>query len=256
MSSPAPVVLTMVLPTFNEADNIAPLVQRLSEALREVPHELLVVDDRSPDGTAEIARRLAAGIPALRVIERPPPPGLTSSIRDGVEQARGRLVAWMDCDLSHPPELVTELLRPLAAGEADLAVASRYAPGGADARGLPFAQVYSRIINLLCQALIDSSVRDYTSGYVMGRRDTILELGLNGDYGEYCIELLGRAALRGLRVHEVGYAMVNRTAGESKTVASLPRFVARGARYLKTVARMVRLRLAGSQAASTGTPAR
>lgn len=256
MADSAPVTLSVVLPTFNEAENIEPLVRRLSAALRGVPHELLVMDDRSRDGTAEVARGLAAANPALRVIERPPPPGLTRSIRDGVEQSRGRLVAWMDCDLSHPPELVTELLRPLQAGEADLAIASRYAPGGADARGLPFAQVYSRIINLLCQALIHSSVRDYTSGYVMGRRDTILELGLEGDYGEYCIELLGRAALGGLRVHEVGYAMVNRTAGESKTIASLPRFVARGGRYLKTVARMVRLRLAGSGAPSTETRVR
>jgi dolichol-phosphate mannosyltransferase len=230
-------VLSVVLPTFNEADNIGAMITRLRAALVGVPHELLVLDDRSPDGTAEVARATATEHAALRVIEREPPHGLTVSIRDGVERAQGRWVAWMDCDLSHPPELVTDLLAPLRAGEADVAIASRYVDGGADVRD-PFTRLYSRVINGLAQLLVDRRVRDYTTGYVMAERAVVLDIGLRGDYGEYCIDLLGQAARRGLRIVEVPYRMKLREAGESKTVDGPVRFARRGMRYLATVARL------------------
>ena len=233
------------MPTFNEAGNIVPLVERLAAALRGVPHELLVMDDRSPDGTAALAREQVGRFPQLRVIERDPPAGLTRSIREGVERARGVHVVWLDCDLSHPPELAAPMWEAIASGGAEMIVASRYADGGRDARDSAFTRLYSRVINRLCQLAIHGGVRDYTSGYVMGERDTSLAIGLNGDYGEYCIELLGRAALGGVRVREVGYAMTDRIEGESKTLPSLPKFVARGVRYLGAVARMTAERFRG-----------
>ena len=112
--------VSVVLPTFNEAGNIVPLIERVTAALEGVPHEILVMDDRSPDGTAALAREAAVKYPHTQVIERHPPAGLTLSILDGVERARGTFVTWMDCDFSHPPELLPELLAPLRGAAADI----------------------------------------------------------------------------------------------------------------------------------------
>lgn len=252
MSSESP-HLSVVLPTYNERDNIVPLIERLSAALAGVSHQLLVMDDRSPDGTAAVAREVMGRYPELQVIERRPPAGLTDSIREGVERSRGHFVVWLDCDLSHPPELVIDLLRPLEAGEADLTAASRYIDGAGDVRDSSFTRLFSLAINTLARFCVHPSVTDYTTGYVMGRRDLILELGLVGDYGEYCIELLGKAALRGLRIREIPYSMISRIAGKSKTAPSLGGFVGRGWRYLHTVCRLVAMRLTGRVG---GTPSR
>lgn len=228
-------LLSVVLPTFNEADNIGLLIEAIAAALDGVPHEILVMDDRSPDGTADVVRRSAASFPQARVIERDPPAGLTVSILDGVERAKGKLVVWMDCDFSHPPELMPDLLAPLQAGEADLTCSSRYVPGGDDQRDSATARWASVVITKLAQWLVSREVLDYTTGYVMASRELILELGLHGDYGEYCIELLGTAALRGTRIVEVPYVQVERHAGESKTAPNLSGFVTRGWKYLATI---------------------
>lgn len=231
-------ILSVVLPTFNERDNIVPLIEAVSGALEGRAYEVLVMDDRSPDGTAEAARRAASAERRVVVVERRPPHGLTVSIHDGVERAEGRFVAWMDCDFQHPPELLPELLAPLEAGRADLACASRYVPGGADVRDSTIARWLSVAINRLAQWMIDPRVKDYTTGYVMGRRELLLDLGFRGDYGEYCIDLLATAARRGYRVHEVPYRNVPRRAGTSKTAPNPLGFVRRGWRYLTTILRL------------------
>lgn len=233
----APVV-SVVLPTFNEAGNIVALIERVAAALDGVPHEILVMDDRSPDGTAELARGAAAKVPGTRVVEREPPAGLTRSLSDGIERSRGVFVVWMDGDFSHPPELLPRLLAPLRDGRADITCASRYVHGGADNRGDRTAVFASLAITRLARWLVERRVLDYTTGYVMAPRALLLELGLRGDYGEYCIDLLGRAALRGYRVLELPYESVPRVAGESKTATSPFGFMRRGWRYLATIARL------------------
>lgn len=235
---PDDAVVSVVLPTFNEAGNIGPLIERVAAALADVPHEILVMDDRSPDGTAAVAREATRQHPQARVVERPPPPGLTRSIYDGIERSRGTYVAWMDCDFSHPPELLPDLLAPLRAGAADITCASRYVHGAADHRGEPAAVFASLAITRLARWLIDRRVLDYTTGYVAAPRALLLELGLRGDYGEYCIELLGSAALRGYRVLELPYESIARVAGESKTATNVLGFVRRGWRYLVTIGRI------------------
>jgi len=230
--------VSVVLPTFNEAGNIVSLIERVTAALEGVPHEILVMDDRSPDGTATLAREAAVKYPHTQVIERHPPAGLTLSIFDGVERARGTFVTWMDCDFSHPPELLPELLAPLRGAAADITCASRYVHGGADNRGDATAVFASRAITKLAQWFIDRRVLDYTTGYVMAPRVLLLELGLRGEYGEYCIELLGAASLRGYRVRELPYESIPRAAGESKTATNVFGFVRRGWRYLVTIGRL------------------
>ena len=148
--------LTVILPTFNERGNIGEMIDRLSAALEDVRHEILVMDDRSPDGTADVAREAAGDRTDIDVVERQPPHGLTRSILDGVERARGRVVVWMDCDLSHPPELVADLLVPLAAGRADVVCASRYVAGGVDGRDTPAARIASWAITRLAMLMLTS----------------------------------------------------------------------------------------------------
>jgi len=249
--------ISVVLPTFNEAGNIKALIERVGAALADVPHEILVMDDRSPDGTAALAREAGAGDPRLLVVERQPPAGLTLSIYDGIQRARGTFVTWMDCDFSHPPELLPELLAPLRGGDADVVCASRYVHGGADDRGEATAVFASLAITKLAQWFIDRRVLDYTTGYVMASRALLLELGLHGDYGEYCIELLGTAALRGYRVLEVPYVSISRVEGESKTATNALGFIHRGWRYLATIGRLwVSRRRVAARGIAPGTTSR
>lgn len=240
-----PPLLSIVLPTYCEAGNIGGLIHRIAAALEGVEWEIVVVDDRSPDGTAARAREAGVAYGRVRVIERQPPAGLTASIAEGVEEASGRFVAWMDCDLSHPPELLPDLLAAASEEPPRLAIASRYVTGGRDARDT-FTRFYSRVINALATRLVHPSVLDYTTGYVVGPRATIRAIGFRGDYGEYCIELLGVAAQNGVAVAELPYTMVLRVEGESKTVADPIRFVRRGLRYLGVCARLGVRRLRGA----------
>lgn len=230
--------LSVVLPTFNERANIAPLIEAVEVALAEVSHEILVMDDRSPDGTAEAARLAARTRPQVRVVERQPPPGLTRSLLDGVRLARARYVVWLDCDFSHPPELLPRLLEPLRKQEAEVTCASRYVPGGSDDRESRAARWASLAINRLARWLLGEGVRDYTTGYVMASRQLVLDLGLRGEYGEYCIDFLARAERGGHRVREIPYANVPRAAGTSKTATTPLGFLRRGWRYLLTILRL------------------
>ena len=124
--------ITIVLPTFNERDNIAPLIERGLAALAGYEAEMVVVDDDSPDGTWQVVAALAERDPRVRLIHRTEERGLTSAIAAGLAAARGKWVGWMDCDLSMPPEDLPCLAAALAAG-ADIVAGSRYLPGGRDA---------------------------------------------------------------------------------------------------------------------------
>ncbi len=228
--------LSVVLPTFNERDNIGPLIERLGAALDGIDYEILVLDDRSPDGTADVVRAIEARDARVHLVLREPPAGLARSLAEGVARARGRFVAWLDCDFSHPPERVPDLLAPVRSGEAAIACTSRYVPGGGDDRNSRLLRWASIVINWLARVAIDGRVRDYTTGNIVAPRQLIADLGLRGDYGEYCIALLADALRGGHRVVELPYRLVSRTHGESKTAPNLRQFARRGLKYLRAVA--------------------
>ncbi len=233
------VQLSVVLPTFNERQNIVPLIERLHASLAHLPHELIVVDDASPDGTAAVVSRQAAADPALRLIERVGARGLCTAIQDGIDASRGAAIAWMDCDLSMPPEALPRLHAALATH--DVAVGSRYVAGGRDARDdVRVHRALSRLLNLVARALLGTEVADYSSGFVCARRPVFQQIRLAGDYGEYCIDLLHRARKLGFKIAEVPYVNTPRAAGESKTATSVTGLLRRGVGYLAAV---VRLRL-------------
>lgn len=227
--------VTVVLPTFDEAGNIVSLMERLLDATGP-GLEIIVVDDDSPDGTAALVRQFAAGHPGVRLILRKDERGLTSAIRRGIAESRRPVVCWMDCDLSMPPEDLPRLLAALAGRH--FAIGTRYRFGGADRGHGPLASALSRLICLAAGLALGSGVRDMTSGFLAARREAVVALGLNGDYGEYCIDLLCRAAWAGYGIVEVPYVCVPRVSGQSKTGASLADYLRRGRKYLAAVARL------------------
>lgn len=231
--------ISIVLPTFNEAGNIGPLIDRTLAALGHTPGgvEVVVVDDNSPDGTWRLVAQRAQADPRVRLIHRTGESGLTSAIQRGIREARGRWVGWMDCDLSMPPEDWPQLAAALAGG-ADMAVGSRYVPGGGDVAHSLTGRLFSRIINLWAGLVLVWSIKDYTSGFILARRQIFDEIDLRGDYGEYCIDLLYRAHRAGYAIRELPYLCVPREAGESKTATNVWGYLTRGVNYVTTVLRL------------------
>jgi dolichol-phosphate mannosyltransferase len=227
--------VTVVLPTYNERDNIVLLIEGILAHVDPAP-EILVVDDDSPDGTWRIVGELAQEHPTVRLIRRVDERGLTSAISRGIAEADGSVVVWMDTDLSMPPDRIPDLLAALE--DADLAIGSRYVEGGRDV-GHSFAAVaFSRTINFFAGLFLGFTVRDYTSGFLAVRKEVFDRISLRGDYGEYCIDLLYRAKKLGYRLEEVPYDCVERHAGESKTATNVLGFFTRGSNYVITILRL------------------
>lgn len=230
--------LSVVLPTYNEAANILPLLRRVGAVLAHRDHEIIVVDDESPDGTADRADAYAAGHPEVRVVRRRGERGLTGALNRGIRESRKDRVAWMDADLSHPPELLDAMLREMRTGGRDAVVASRFVAGGADERrgAYRLQRLLSRTLAVLAAAVTRLPVLDVTSGYiVIDRRCLRRALPLEGDYGEYFIALMHRLGREGCRVAEIPYAFENRRFGESKTATTAAGYAVRGCRYLKMI---------------------
>ncbi|MFN8458628.1 MAG: polyprenol monophosphomannose synthase [Anaerolineae bacterium] len=231
--------ISIVLPTFNEAGNIEPLIDRTLNALGNYPGgvEVVVVDDNSPDGTWRLVAAKSQSDPRVRLIHRTTESGLTSAISRGIHEAYGRWIGWMDCDLSMPPEMWPQLADALAQG-AGMAVGSRYVPGGADVAHSWTGRTFSRIINVWAGLMLDWSIKDYTSGFILGRKEIFEQIELQGDYGEYCIDLLYRVKKSGYTLRELPYHCVPREAGESKTATNIRGYLKRGVNYVKTVTRL------------------
>jgi dolichol-phosphate mannosyltransferase len=143
----------------------------------------------------------------------------------------------MDCDLSMPPADVPRLVQTVLDG-ADMAVGSRWIAGGADIAHGAMARTLSWIINYSATLLISPKMHDYTSGFIAARAPLLQQIRLNGDYGEYCIDLLGRALRAGYQVCEVSYVCIPRSTGESKTGVNLWDYLVKGRKYVATIWRL------------------
>ena len=236
---PGPVtgsMVSVVLPTYNEAGNIVPLMERILAAVGpEV--EIIVVDDDSPDGTGGVVRDFGVEHPQARLISRTTERGLTSAIYRGVTESSREAVVWMDCDLAMPPEDIPRLLDALENRHA--AVGSRYASGGRGEGNPLLNRMLSRTICLMTQLLLPGKLTDYTSGFIAARRTVVTGLGLRGDYGEYCIDFLVRASKAGCAMIEVPYVFGDRFCGESKTGVGIKALAKRGYKYLFTLAKLM-----------------
>jgi len=228
-------LVSVVLPTYNERENIGELIGRTLTSVQQ-PVEVIVVDDDSPDGTWQVVQAMAEREPRILLLRRIDERGLTSALMAGIDLAQGEVVAWMDCDLSMPPEVLPALLA--ATGQADLVAGSRYVRGGRDDGRSLTGRLFSRTINLAASLLLGWQVKDYTSGFMAVRRPVFDRIPLRGDYGEYCIDLLARAQRLGFTVREVPYHCAPRLRGESKTATSAIGYIKRGWKYVVTILRL------------------
>ena len=208
----------MVVPTYDEADNLAWIVDRIRAAVPD--GDVLVVDDGSPDGTGEIADRLAAEDPQVHVLHRTAKQGLGRAYIAGFGWALERdylVVGEIDADGSHAPEALPTLLDALH--DADLVIGSRWVPGGSVRNWPLHRQLLSRGGNLYVRLLLDISVRDATAGYRLFRRATLeridIESVLSTGY-VFQADLAFRTLKAGLRVVEVPIEFVERERGDSK----------------------------------------
>jgi dolichol-phosphate mannosyltransferase len=183
-------MLSLVIPTYNERENIPILVERVHQVLSNYKYEMIIVDDDSPDGTGEIAEELAKEYP-LRVIHRKNERGLASAVVAGFKKARGEILAVMDADLQHPPKKIPELLKEIENG-ADIAVASRYAPGGSVGEWNLKRKIISRVATLLAKFVISSARKasDPMSGFFMLKRKVIEGVDLKPKGYKILLEVL------------------------------------------------------------------
>jgi dolichol-phosphate mannosyltransferase len=226
--SPRPVV-SVVVPTFNEAENLERMVHALISVLAEagcIPFEILVADDASSDGTDAIADRLALEVGAphhrqatgkLRVLHRRGPRGLAASVCDGWQMAQGEILAVIDCDFQHPPELLARLVQAVRAGS-DIVVASRYAPGGGTTRnwglGRKLLSSTSTLITRLSIGNLRHSLHDPLSGFFALRREVVEGIRLQPVGFRTLLEVLACGRYR--TVSEIPYLFAERKRGDSK----------------------------------------
>jgi len=214
----------LVVPTYNEAENLESLVQAATKALRKAAPEgfvMLIVDDNSPDGTGELADRLAAEREELRVLHRPAKAGLGPAYLAGFAEALAGgagYVMEMDADFSHDPEDLGRLLAAAREG-ADLVLGSRYVPGGGVQDWGPLRRLVSRGGSLYARVLLGVGQHDLTGGFKCFRRATLEAIDLESVTSKgyaFQIELTYRAARRGLRIVEVPIVFRERRVGRSK----------------------------------------
>jgi dolichol-phosphate mannosyltransferase len=235
---------TVCLPTYNERENIEPMVAALLERLGP-DDSVLVIDDSSPDGTGEIADRLAAEHRRVSVLHRPSKEGLGPAYLAGFRRTLAdgaELVLEMDCDFSHDPDDVPRLIS--AAADADLVLGSRYSDGGRIENWGPLRRFVSRAGSLYAQALLAAPVRDLTGGFKCYRREVLERIDLDAVSSRgyaFQIETTYRALRAGFRVVEVPIAFANRKAGTSKMSPAIATEAIWRVPYLRALALLGRL---------------
>lgn len=209
----------VVLPTFNEAENIVDVLTRVRTCLPEA--EVLVVDDASPDGTADLAEKVGVELGGIEVLRREGKSGLGSAYRAGFRWglARGaEILIEMDSDLSHDPAALPSLVAAVEHG-ADLAIGSRYVPGGSIPNWALHRRLLSRWGNRYASFVLGLAVRDATSGFRAYRAAMLGQLDLDRIHADgygFQVEMAYKVARRGGRVVEVPISFVDRVRGTSK----------------------------------------
>ncbi len=220
-------MLVVCLPTFNERDNVERMVRALGRVFtqHELDGRVLVIDDASPDGTGEIADRLARELPYVEVLHRPVKEGLGPAYLAGFGVALeegARLILTMDCDFSHDPADVARLVA--AADAADVVLGSRYVDGGGTRNWGATRRTISRLGSLYAQILLGLRVHDLTGGFKCYRRSALeaIDRGRVSSKGyAFQIETTYRAIRAGQRVVEVPIVFADREVGGSKMSGSI-----------------------------------
>ena len=210
---------TLVLvPTYNERDNVVPLITQILDLQTSV--DLLVIDDASPDGTADVVQQNFGEHPRVHLLKRSGKLGLGTAYAAGFHYAFENdyeAAITMDADFSHNPRYIPELIR--ASAQADMVIGSRYVEGGATENWGWLRIWISRIANLMAHSLLSLQPADCTSGYRLYHCRALHELDFEGVVAEgysYLVEILYRAESRNLRIVEIPITFIERRAGKSK----------------------------------------
>ena len=217
----------IVIPTYNEAENVEPVVRAALEHLRGsgTEHTVLIVDDGSPDGTGQIAERLARELEPVQVLHRDRKLGLGRAYLAGFEMALGGgadLILEMDSDFSHDPADLPRLIA--AAGHADVVLGSRYVDGGGVSDWGPLRRALSRGGSWYARVVLGIPVRDLTGGFKCFRREVLETLDLDAIHADgygFQIETTYRALQAGFTVKEVPILFRERRVGRSKMTAKI-----------------------------------
>lgn len=229
-----PIKYSVILPTYNEQENIERLIKEISSFLGQKA-EIIVVDDNSPDKTWQKVEEIRPAYPDLKLIRRMKDHGLVASLKEGIDKAEGEIIIWMDADGSMPSEKIPELIDGVERGY-DLVAGSRFVPkGGVELiTGTADSMIgffLSLLLNRWCQFFLGSWFHDYTSGFVAIKKTVIKNLSLKGDYGEYFIALVYQAYRQGYKLLEIPYVNRPRWSGQSKTGLCLWDYFKRGWKY-------------------------
>ena len=206
-------MVSIIIPTYNERENIRRLVGKIFEVMKKysIETELIIVDDNSPDATANIAKNLKKDF-NLKVLVRKKKKGLSSAVLDSFRIAKGNIFGVMDADFSHPPDDIPNLVKPILDDKADLVIGSRYVKGG-KIKNWPFRR---KIISLGAKLLARSltPVKDPLSGFFFFQKDIIKATRLNPKGYKIGLEIIGKGKYK--RILEIPYVFRDREKGESK----------------------------------------
>jgi dolichol-phosphate mannosyltransferase len=210
--------LTVIVPTFNEAGNVAPLVERLATALAGLNWRVIFVDDDSPDGTADVVNRIAASDRRVQCLRRLRRRGLAGAVVEGVMASASPFVAVIDADLQHDEALLPAMFEVLRAGNTDLVIGSRYLEPEGLASGLsPLRRAGSRLATWLARRVLKADVSDPVSGFFMIRRDVVERVAprLSVEGFKILFDIIASQPTP-LGIVEMPYAFRERQRGESK----------------------------------------
>lgn len=217
--------------------NILSMISEIVDNMKDDNYEIIVVDDNSPDGTSQVVEQAIVNFPQIKLIRRTKNRGLVPSIIEGIEKAEGDVCIWMDADLTMSPSLISKFIEHLEGG-ADLVLGSRYINGGGmkgsntngdktsflkKLKNVHISEdslislIISKVGNLLMRFILDPSIHDYTSGFFGGKKEWLMNFGLEGNTIDYCITLPYKAKRYGFNVVEIPMILTTRKYGESKT---------------------------------------
>lgn len=223
--------ITVILPTYNERENITPLVSEIETILtaKRIPREIIIVDDESPDGTGDIAEHISKEKENITVIKNKKRIGLARSILEGIKASTSDVIVVMDSDGSHPPKVVAQLIEGL--DEAELCLASRYIKGGEmEAPGYKYQ--LSKLLNQAIDATLCLGVKDSTGGFFAVKKEALNQVILEDvftGYGEYFFKLLYEMKSKEVKIKSIPFKYKLRKFGKTKTNVFLM-----GGKYLLT----------------------
>ncbi len=209
--------LSVIVPTFNEKDNITILADRVSRILKNIDHEIIIIDDNSPDGTWKVAEKLQESYSNIKCIRRIGRRGLSSAVIEGVLLSKSKYIVVLDADLQHDESVIPEMLNQ-AKDSYDLIVASRYTFGGSTANWGSLRLKISKTATALTRIMFKHNLEDPMSGFFLINRNTFIEQveNLDGKGFKILLDILSNYTPNEISVKEIPYTFNKRRYGESK----------------------------------------